>query len=531
MGVKARIGRFFTFLGERLADGDDHKNTSLEEAALFRSILHSINQVIWVDTLDKTQSILNIGDYANIYDRPSENLKSNPLDWMNAIHPLDRPRVEASLYKQKLGEFDEKYRVIHKDGAVKWLRDRSFIIYKNDGSPLYLSGIVTDITGRVELEERSRQDQKMKAIGALAGGICHDFNNVLAVVQGNIELSLSSDLPPRVAASLDMAFRACLRGATLTHRLLAYSRKQPLSPTAVEPAALINDLDQLLKRSLSEAIELEIVSGAGLWLCEADRIELETVILNLAINAQHATQGKGKLTLDVYNARIDDEYALAHDEVATGQYVCFAVTDNGVGMADDVAQQAFDPFFTTKEVGEGSGLGLSMAYGFAKQSGGHIKIYSEIGKGTTVKLYLPRSIDDKVGRLSRPVDLNAGRLAGKSVLILDNDDEVRKSVEAQMQSFGCRTVSVGSAEEALTTIASGAKFDLLLVDVVLGGGVTGPELASQIATEIPGVKILFMSGFTENAIVHNGKLDRGVALVQKPFTNEQLASACLRVLG
>ena len=259
---------------------------------------------------------------------------------------------------------------------------------------------------------------------------------------------------------------------------------------------------------------MEVVSGAGLWQCYADKSELQTVLLNLAINAQQAiqvqVQVQGKLTFEVFNTRIDDDYAHAHFQVKPGQYVCFAVTDNGAGMTPEVAAQAFDPFFTTKEVGQGSGLGLSMAYGFAKQSGRHIKIYSEIEQGTTVKLYLPRSKVNNSERVRESVNLRTDMLQGISVLIVENDDTLRETINAQFISFGCHTVSVSTAAEAISIISSGESFDLQLLDVVLGHDKSGPDCAKVIERILPDIRTVFMSGYTENAIIHGGQLDAGV---------------------
>ncbi len=501
------------------------------ENEIIRTVVEQLGQVIWVDSLDKSQSILNLGDYENLYDRDPTNLEKDPLDWIKAIHPEDIPKVKGLLYLQKSGDFDVTYRVVHKNGAIKWLQDRSFVLNDSSGKPAYLAGLARDITAQVELEEQVRHAHKMKAVGELAGGICHDFNNLLAVIQGNIELAQAEKISKTAASRLDTAFNACERGSSLTHRLLAYSRKQPLSPTSINPASLLNELEGILKRSVSEAIDLEVVSAAGLWECFADKNELETVLLNLAVNAQQAMNNNGKLTVEVYNARIDEEYAQSHQEVNPGQYICFAVTDNGSGMSKELIDKAFDPFFTTKEAGEGSGLGLSMAYGFAKQSAGHIKIYSEVNKGTTVKLYLPRSIDPVNSKTSSQPQLSIEKLKGVSILIVENDDNVRQTVEAQIQSANCIIHSVKTATDAIAIANSGTPIDLLLFDVVLDGDLTGPQLAEIISKERPNVSRAFMTGYTENAIIHDGRLDPGVILLQKPFTKNQLLSACLRALG
>ena len=519
------FGRPFERWSNRPA-GDQHTL----EAKLMQAVLNEIGQAVWVDTLDKTRAVLNVGDYESLFDRPRENLWSDPLDWIKAIHPDDRPEIEAALPDQRQGKFDVKYRVVHRDGTTKWLRDRAFLLRDEAGAELYQAGIVTDITDRVELEELALHDQKVRAIGVLTGGICHDFNNVLAVVLGNIELSLDTKNPEEIEEHLQSARTACQRGADLTRRLLAYSRKHPLSPTNISPAPLLAQLEGLLRQSLSETIELEIISSAGIWSCKADESELQTVLLNIAINGQDAMAHGGKITIEVFNARIDEDYARRHEEVVPGQYLCFAVTDNGSGMSAETVALAFDPFFSTKEKGKGTGLGLSMAYGFAKQSGGHLKIYSEVGKGTTVKLYLPRSVDRELQQVVRKHDLGKKDLHGKSVLIVDNDADILRTVDLQMRAFGFETFPAESAEHALSVISKGKRFDLLLLDVVLGGGMSGPDLAKQLQAVLPGASTLLMTGFTENAVIHDGALDAGVTLVQKPFTRDELLLGVLRAM-
>ncbi|NNE80164.1 MAG: PAS domain-containing protein [Silicimonas sp.] len=530
MALRKKLIQLFRLVGDRFPGARTPK-PAFDELAIVHQVMKEANQVLWVDNSDKTQSILLFGEYANIYGRPRVKMKENARDWMNAIHPEDRPEVEAALPLQLTGDFDLQYRVVHEDGAVRWVRDMALPIRHVDGSPAYLAGIVSDVTDRVELERQTRHDQKVKAVGALAGGICHDFNNVLAVIHGNMELSLDADLPDEVSENLRAVIAACERGATLTHRLLSYVRNQPLSTESISAKSFIESIGVLLKQTLTETVELEIISGAGLWNCVADRGELETVLLNLAINGRHAMMKDGKLTIEVNNTRIDEVYANSHDEVLPGQYVCFSVTDNGVGMTPDVVAQAFDPFFTTKEAGKGSGLGLSMAYGFAKQLRGHLKIYSEPGVGTTVKLYLPRAKDSEPKQFEGLSKLDPSVLKDKSVLLVDNDDDVRRTVELQLRAFGCRIKSTGNPEDAWSCISLGETFDLAVLDVVLGGNLSGPELAKRIEDALPEAKILFISGFTENGIIHDGVLDVGVTLVQKPFTKEELLAGCLRVLA
>lgn len=502
-----------------------------EENLLFRNISNEINQVFWVDNLDKTESVLNVGNYEGLYGRSPARLADAPMDWLEAVHEEDRPYVESMLPLQTSGGFDVKYRVVHPDGTVKWLHDRAFPIHDENGAPRYRAGVAEDITQSVALEEQLRHDQKLKAMGVLTGGISHDFNNVLAIILGNLEIAALDPNSPETPELINKAISAAERGGALTHRLLAYSRQQALSPTTLDGRDVINGLEAMLKTSLGEQINLEVVSGGGMWKCFADRDELETVLLNLAFNARDAMSSGGNITVEVNNARLDDEYAANHEEVSSGQYVCFALSDNGVGMSDDVAAQAFDPYFTTKKKGHGSGLGLSMAYGFAKQSNGHIKIYSEPGIGTTVKLYLPRSdrplTDEKTaGPAPQP-----SYLSKKRIIVVEDDADVRSVVVDHLASFGCLVDDSGSAADAIERISADPNYDLLLTDVILGGDMNGPELAKSVGQINPGIQVVYMSGYTENGIIHDGRLDAGITLLQKPFTRAHLFAVMVKALA
>ena len=501
-----------------------------DEVAIYKNLFKNLSNVVWVDNLDKSKSILNLGRYEDFYDRPRENLRNNPHDWLNAIHKDDRSAVEAKISDQINGNFDERYRVVHRNGTIKWLRDRSFILKDHDSQPQFLAGIVQDITADVIREDQLRHSHKMNAVGTLTGGIAHDFNNTLAIVQGNIELALLDDISDKTRDYLISAIAATQRGATLTHRLLVFARQQPLSPTILDPSSILNGLRVMLARTLTESVALEIISAGGLWKCNADRSELETVLLNLVINADHAMASKGKLTIEAYNARLDADYARQHEEVSPGQYVCFAITDTGSGMTETDLKMAFEPFYTTKPAGHGSGLGLSMAYGFTKQSGGHIKLYSEPGHGTTVKLYLPRTRGQVTDSSPMSVERDVSLLVKKSCLIIEDNSDVSKAIVLQAQSLGLFTYIAHDAKTASERLDSHPEIEIILSDVVLDGECTGPEIVAGLVERFPHLRVAYMSGYTENSIIHNGRLDEGVVLLQKPFTIKQMLNTFLDLI-
>nr|WP_283771522.1 PAS domain S-box protein [Chelatococcus sp. YT9] len=404
-----------------------------------------------------------------------------------------------------------------------------------DAGTIY--GFGRDITAEVEAaaalaksEAALLQAQKMEAIGQLTGGIAHDFNNLLQVVGGNLQL-LAKDVEGNEKAGRRVrnAIEGVNRGSRLSSQLLAFGRRQPLAPKVVNLARLIRDMDEMLRRALGEAIEVETIVGGGLWNTLVDPGQVENALLNLAINARDAMEGRGKLTIETGNAFLDDLYARDHADVTPGQYVMMAVTDTGSGIPPDVIGKVFDPFFTTKSEGKGSGLGLSMVYGFIKQSGGHIKIYSEIGEGTTVKLYLPRSTQKEDGIHAR----DAGPVTGgeETILVAEDDAAVRQTVVETLSGLGYRVLQASDAAAALAILESGIHIDLLFTDVVMPGSLKSTELAKRAIQRLPNLKVLFTSGYTENAIVHGGRLDEGVELLSKPYTREALAWKLRDLLG
>ncbi len=376
------------------------------------------------------------------------------------------------------------------------------------------------------LNTRLLRSQRMEAVGQLTGGVAHDFNNLLTVVLGNADLLAEGGLDEAGRRqALEMLVSAAQRGAVLTQQLLAFARKQPLAPSEVDVNQLVAALDPMLRRTLGEHIEIEFVRGAGLWPTMVDPTQLENALLNLCLNARDAMPTGGRLTLETANASLDQRYADEHAEVTPGQYTMLAVSDTGEGMAPEVLQRVFEPFFTTKEKGKGTGLGLAMVYGFARQSAGHVSIYSERGQGTTVKLYLPRaSAGTRVAADVPPVQA-ALRGGAETVLVVEDDEPVRLLVCLELRAMGYRVIEAASGAEALRLIEQGEPIDLLFTDVVMPGGMSGRELADAALRLRPDLPVLYTSGYTENAIVHHGRLDAGVMLLPKPHRRADLARA------
>ena len=381
-------------------------------------------------------------------------------------------------------------------------------------------------------EEALRQSQKMEAVGQLTGGIAHDFNNMLAVVIGSLDLlgRRIGTADARAARYVTAARDGARRAAMLTQRLLAFSRQQPLKPEPIDVNKLVAGMSELIRGSLGGDVVLETVLAGGGWRTHADPNQLENVLLNLAVNGRDAMPGGGKLTIETQNAALDDRYASAHLGVPAGQYALIAVTDTGTGMPPDVIAKAFDPFFTTKEVGKGTGLGLSQVYGFIKQSGGHVKIYSEPGQGTTVKVYLPRLIGE--AHADTEEETMTGLPLGESqevVLAVEDEPSVRQFSVDALTELGYRVLEADGAMAALRLLDAHPEIALLFTDVVMPE-VNGRKLADEARRRRPDLKVLFTTGYTRNAVVHNGVLDPGVELIGKPFTVEELAGKVREVL-
>jgi PAS domain S-box-containing protein len=392
---------------------------------------------------------------------------------------------------------------------------------RRGGSHVF-NAFIRDLTERIAAEAQIRQAQKMEAVGQLTGGIAHDFNNILTVITGTIEVLAEAVADkPQAASIAKMIDEAAERGAALTQRLLAFASKQPLQPRNVDVNELILDTVKLLRPTLGGQIEIESMLEDAVWPSLVDPHQFSTSVLNLALNARDAMPDGGKLTLETGNVHLDESYASANSDVQPGAYVLVAVSDTGTGIPAAIRERVFEPFFTTKEVGKGTGLGLSMVYGFVKQSGGHIKIYSEEGQGTTIKLYLPPARDlDHVAEVTPIAPIEGGE---ETILVVEDDPLVRAFVIMQLKSLGYTILATGNGAEALNLIEQGADFDLLFTDVMMPGGMNGRQLAAEALKRRPSLKVLFTSGYTEDAMVHHGRLDPGVLLLAKPYRKSDLA--------
>jgi len=388
-----------------------------------------------------------------------------------------------------------------------------------------------EIQTREKAESQIRQMQKMEAVGQLTGGIAHDFNNMLAVIMSAMNLTQRKlargehDIAKFIEAAIDAATRA----ANLTARLLAFSRQQPLAPQIVDTNRLLTGMSDLLRRALGETIRIETVLAGGLWKTHADPSQIENAILNLAVNARDAMGDDGKLTIETANSHLDDSYAATHAEVAAGQYVMIAVSDTGEGMPADVMAKAFEPFFTTKPVNKGTGLGLSQVFGFVKQSGGHVKIYSEPSEGTTIKIYLPRFFGAEAAAAPAPRGDNPAAAVTETILVVEDDARVRASTTDALRELGYTVIHAASGQEALQKLAENPGVVLLFTDIVMPV-MNGRKLAEEAVARMPQLKVIFTTGFTRNAVVHNGVLDHDVHFLAKPFTIEQLAAKLRDVL-
>lgn len=509
----------------------------------------------WLVDEDRLSVIGPLAELYGVGREESEALGLPLATFVAGIHEDDRERVQAAVANsvESRTPYQAEYRVV---GAG---RERTVLAIGDvedlDDGRRRMAGVVIDVTElrraerelqalnehlelriaeelsqRTKAEAALQQAQKIEALGKLTGGVAHDFNNLLQVISGNLQL-LSRQLAgnERAQERLENAQAGVARGAKLASQLLAFGRRQPLEPKVVNVGRFIKGMDDMLRRALGEEIEVETVVSGGLWNTLVDPGQIENAILNLAINARDAMDGAGRLTIEASNAMLDDEYARIHGDVTPGQYVMIAVTDTGSGIPENVLDKVFEPFFSTKPEGKGTGLGLSMVYGLVKQSGGHIKIYSEVGEGTTVKLYLPRvhQTEDVLTDTSKlPV-----RGGDETVLVVEDDDDVRETAVGLLQELGYRVLKARDAASALPIIESGLPIDLLFTDVVMPGPLRSPELARKAKERLPNIAVLFTSGYTENAIVHGGRLDPGVELLGKPYTREQLARKVRHVLG
>lgn len=504
----------------------------LESDERFRLVAQATVDTIWDWDLTAGTVWWNEG-MQTMFGYSPEELEPDGTSWTSRIHPNDRQDtvsyITDVIKHPHLARWDHEYRFRRKNGDYALVNDRGFVIRDDKGWALRMVGGMSDITEARQVESRLREAQRMESVGQLTGGMAHDFNNLLTIILGNADLlreALSDQ--PRLQPLATLVGEAAQKGANLTQRLLAFARRQALTPRATDINQLMSDLHSLLARTLGDHIELSFYPSDQLWPALVDPVQFESAVLNLCLNARDAMPGGGQLTVETINTQLSDDYTGNIEELSPGNYVQVSVTDTGTGMPPELLKRVFEPFFTTKQPGRGTGLGLSMVYGFLKQSGGHINLYSEPGEGTSVKLYLPRSTDEPAP--TETTDVTAPSVGHEVVLVVEDDNLVRGYVTGQLRAAGYQVVEARNGPEALALLSARPDVELLFTDVMMPGGMTGRELADAAVKQKPGLPVLYTSGYTENAIVHNGRLDPGVQLLGKPYRKADLLRKIREVL-
>jgi signal transduction histidine kinase len=419
------------------------------------------------------------------------------------------------------GDFSLLHRTICPDGTVRWLSGAGRVLLGEHGEPVRAVGISLNVTERHTLEQQYQQAQKMEAIGRLAGGVAHDFNNLLTVILGFCELLLAGLNPddPRQADITEIQ-KAGARAAGLTRQLLAFSRKEIIQPTVLDLNVIVADIRTMLARLIGEDVTIVLGLGTALAPVKADRGQVEQVVLNLAVNARDAMPKGGTLTIETASVELDEHVAQTHPEVKPGPYIVLTISDTGTGMTPEVQARLFEPFFTTKDLGKGTGLGLATVYGIVTRSGGIVTVNSEVGRGTSFMVYLPRA-DDAEPVVAAPTTIDRGRAGGQTVLVVEDADGLRELTKRLLEKQGYTVLLAANADEALRLFDEYPSIDLLLTDVVMPGA-SGPELVKQLVDRRPTLKVIYMSGYTDDAIVHHGVLDPGIVFLHKPFSSESL---------
>jgi len=532
MGTWSEPVRRHFFVGRDMTESRRAQETLRESEQLARGIIETALDAFV--QMDESGSILNWNSQAEkIFGWSRSEALGKNLGLLiipeiyRAAHKSELERYlstgEAHIlgHRLEIGARRRDGREIKVELSITALRRRDGVVF---------NGFIRDLTEKIAAEDRIRQAEKMEAVGQLTGGIAHDFNNILTVITGTIEiLAEAVEQEPQLAAITRMIDDAASRGAELTQHLLAFARKQPLQPRETDVNTLIIDTARLLRPTLGEQIEIESVFEEETCVATVDPSQLATAILNLSLNARDAMPDGGKLILETGSAFLDESYASMHGDVRPGRYVLIAVSDTGTGIAADILDKVFDPFFTSKGPGKGTGLGLSMVYGFVKQSAGHIKIYTEEGHGTTIKMYLPPAAGDlPASEASTEPAIQGGH---ETILVVEDDKLVRDYVLTHLHSLGYVTLDAANAAQALALVAAGNAFDLLFTDVIMPGTMNGRQLANELQRRNPDVKVLFTSGYTENAIIHHGRLDSGVLLLAKPYRKSDLAIMIRKALG
>jgi len=525
--------------GRDLARDREHEEALNDAADFTRLALTSVGGVgVWTCDLLQDRYVCDSA-IAALYGvdpvRGSQGVDKS--EFLGKVHPDDMPKLQEEIARSLSSGTDMalEYRLIQPDGKVRWVLSRWRTYQDDSGRPVRRTGVGIEITHQHKLEEQLRQAQKMEAVGQLTGGLAHDFNNLLAGITGALDLMQLRIRQGRFGDMdrfMTVAQGAARRAAALTHRLLAFSRRQTLDPKPTDINQLVAGMEELIRRTIGPHIALEVVGAIGLWPTLIDPGQLENALLNLCINARDAMPDGGRITIETANKWLD-HFTSAQYDIPEGQYLSLCVTDVGAGMTPQVVARAFEPFFTTKPIGEGTGLGLSMIHGFARQSGGQVRIYSEVGQGTTVCLYLPRyygSVDAQDPAYERRAEArHAGD--GETVLIVDDEPSVRMLVREVLEDLGYNALEAADSVAGLKILQSDAQIDLLVTDVGLPGGMNGRQMADAGRAGRPGLNVLFITGYAENSLIGNGRMEPGMQVMTKPFAMDALAARIKELIG
>jgi hypothetical protein len=537
--LKQRLDRLVPAVVRAIQEAEERRRRHEAETKLreseerFRQLAEQSSDGFWFVALNPERLLYVSPAVETIWGLPAERLYQDSRLWMGSVHADDDVRVRKAWTTWAKGEaprFDEECRVVRPDGSVRWVMTKGTQIHNEAGAIVRLSGLTQDITERKQLEAQFRQSQKMESVGQLAGGIAHDFNNLLTVINGMAELGLAQLREgDQLHEDLQEIRRAGERAAALTRQLLAFSRKQILQPQVMNLTTVVAEMESLLRRLIGEDIDLVVVPTEGLGNVKADPGQVEQVIANLAVNARDAMPQGGQVTIETRNVEVDEQYAYEHGvAVPPGPYVMLAVSDTGAGMDEVTRGRIFEPFFTTKAPGKGTGLGLSTVYGIVKQSDGFIWVYSEVGQGTSFKIYLPQVAEVTGGKRHSPTVAPAH--GTETILLVEDVEGLRTLATRILESAGYTVLLAANGEEALLVLERYKEPVHLLVTDVVMPGISGQNLAKRLDRTAPGTKVLYMSGYTDDIIVRHGVLDEGMPFLSKPFTVVELTRKVREVL-
>jgi two-component system cell cycle sensor histidine kinase/response regulator CckA len=525
---------------ERAVDELRRSQIELREAdERFREMAEAMDDVFWViDAATKRLVYVNPA-FERVWSAPSQPIEEAARAWAAAIHPDDECRVVKSSRTGELhGAYDEKYRILRPDGEIRWIRDRAFPIADETGAVVRVAGIAQDVTKLMDADEalfqseaRLRQAQKMEAVGRLAVGVAHDFNNLITVIGGYADLSLD-DLPADAPAreSVQTINEAAQRATALTRQLLAFGRRQVLNPSVVDVNAVVGEMSKLLRRTIGEDIDLDLALAPDLGKARVDASQLEQVVVNLVVNARDAMPRGGRIVVETSNADLDAAYVQKHPGLTAGRYVLFAVTDTGVGIDEEAMKQIFEPFFTTKPTGRGAGLGLATVFGIVQQSGGHVEVFSHVGRGSTFKVYLPRVDASEATPAPAPPVTEAPRGGDETVLVVEDDEPMRALVRRILQRAGYTVLAASSGADLPHVLGGHAgRLDLVVADLVMPG-LSGPEVVEKVVAGGWTPRVLYMSGYTDAAVVRHGMITSGTPYLAKPFSAATLLRKVREVL-